>query len=92
MEKVEENNEETIEETIIKEIIQETSIKETNIKDTIEETIIKDTIEETTTLYNAIVLAGGGLKGFGLLGALQCMVDNKLFNENVKYYSVTSIG
>ena len=101
MEKVEENNEETIEETIIKdtieETIQETTIKETTIKDTIEETTIEETSikEETTikeTLYNAIVLAGGGLKGFGLLGALQCMVDNKLFNENVKYYSGTSIG
>ena len=41
--------------------------------------------------FNAIVLSGGGLKGFGLLGGLQYMIDNKLF-ENIKYYSGTSIG
>jgi len=42
-------------------------------------------------IYNAIVMAGGGMKGFGLLGAMQYMIDNKLI-ENVKYYSGTSIG
>ena len=41
--------------------------------------------------FNAIVLSGGGLKGFGLLGGIQYMIDNKLF-ENIKYYSGTSIG
>lgn len=42
-------------------------------------------------IYNAIVMAGGGMKGFGLLGAMQYMIDNKLIG-NVKYYSGTSIG
>ena len=42
-------------------------------------------------LYNAIVMSGGGMKGFGLLGAMQYMIDNKLIGP-VKYYSGTSIG
>lgn len=42
--------------------------------------------------YNAIVLSGGGLKGFGMLGGLQYLYDQKLLHENVKYYSGTSIG
>jgi NTE family protein len=41
--------------------------------------------------YNAIVMSGGGLKGFALLGAMQYMIDNKLIG-NIKYYSGTSIG
>jgi hypothetical protein len=41
--------------------------------------------------FNSIVISGGGIKGFGILGGLQYMFDNKLFDE-VKYYSGTSIG
>ena len=41
--------------------------------------------------YNAIVMSGGGMKGFALLGAIQYMIDNKLIGD-VKYYSGTSIG
>ena len=48
--------------------------------------------ENASKLYNAIILSGGGLKGFGLLGGLQYMVDNKKFDNNVIYYSGTSIG
>ena len=42
-------------------------------------------------VYNAVVMAGGGMKGFGLLGAMQYMIDKKLFGD-IKYYSGTSIG
>lgn len=41
--------------------------------------------------YNAIVMSGGGMKGFALLGAMQYMIDKKMIG-NVKYYSGTSIG
>lgn len=43
------------------------------------------------SLYNTVVMAGGGMKGFGLLGAMQYMIDNKLL-DTIKYYSGTSIG
>jgi predicted acylesterase/phospholipase RssA len=46
----------------------------------------------TNKLYEAIVLSGGGLKGFGLLGGLQYMVDSKRFVDDVLFYSGTSIG
>lgn len=46
----------------------------------------------TDRLYEAIVLSGGGLKGFGLLGGLQYMVDSKRFVDDVLFYSGTSIG
>ena len=42
--------------------------------------------------FNAIVLSGGGIKGLGLLGGLQYMIDNKLFDKDIKYYSGTSVG
>jgi predicted acylesterase/phospholipase RssA len=41
--------------------------------------------------YNSIVLSGGGLKGFGLLGGLQYLIDNKHL-DNIKYFAGTSIG
>jgi predicted acylesterase/phospholipase RssA len=41
--------------------------------------------------YDAIVMSGGGMKGFALLGAIQYMIDNKLIGD-IKYYSGTSIG
>jgi predicted acylesterase/phospholipase RssA len=41
--------------------------------------------------FNSVVISGGGLNGFGILGGLQYMIDNNLFN-NLKYFSGTSIG
>ena len=41
--------------------------------------------------YNSIVLSGGGLKGFGLLGGLQYLIDHKHIDQ-IKYFSGTSIG
>jgi len=43
--------------------------------------------------YNALVMSGGGTKGFCTLGALQYLYDNKIFdNSNIKYYIGTSVG
>ena len=42
-------------------------------------------------MFNAIVLSGGGIKGFGILGGIQYLLDNNLLSD-VKYYSGTSIG
>ena len=42
--------------------------------------------------YNTIILPGGGIKAFSLLGGLQYMFDKNIFDEHVKYYSGTSIG
>jgi len=42
--------------------------------------------------FNAIVLSGGGIKGLGILGGLQYLMDNKYFDKEIKYYSGTSIG
>jgi len=42
-------------------------------------------------IYNTIVISGGALKGFALLGCLQCLVDqNKL--HSINKYIATSIG
>ena len=43
------------------------------------------------SVFNGIAMSGGGLKGFGILGGIQYMMDNKLIND-IKYYSGTSIG
>jgi hypothetical protein len=42
-------------------------------------------------MFNAIVLSGGGIKGFGTLGGIQYLLDNNLLSD-LKYYSGTSIG
>jgi NTE family protein len=42
-------------------------------------------------MFNAIVLSGGGIKGFGTLGGIQYLLDNNLLPD-LKYYSGTSIG
>lgn len=42
-------------------------------------------------MYEGIVLSGGGIKGFCTLGAIQFLIDNKLFNNITHYYS-TSVG
>lgn len=43
--------------------------------------------------YNAIVMSGGGTKGFSTLGALQYMQDNNIINNNdISYYIGTSVG
>jgi predicted acylesterase/phospholipase RssA len=41
--------------------------------------------------FDSIVLCGGGIKGFSILGGIQYMMDQKLFSE-LKYFSGTSIG
>lgn len=43
-------------------------------------------------MYDALILSGGGAKGFSTLGALQYMQDNKLIDPNIKYLIGTSIG
>ena len=42
--------------------------------------------------YKGIILPGGSTKGFCILGALQYMLDHKLFDENIEYLAGTSIG
>ena len=43
--------------------------------------------------YNAIVLPGGGIKGFAVLGSIQYMIDQKLINiDHINFFSGTSIG
>jgi predicted acylesterase/phospholipase RssA len=42
-------------------------------------------------MYDTIVLSGGGLKGIGFLGALQCMADLGYLG-NIKTFIGTSIG
>lgn len=42
-------------------------------------------------MYDTIVLSGGGLKGIGFLGALQCMADMGYLG-NIKTFIGTSIG
>ena len=43
--------------------------------------------------YNAIVMSGGGTKGFSTLGALQYMQDNNIIsNGDISYYIGTSVG
>jgi len=43
--------------------------------------------------YDTIVLSGGGLKGFSILGALQFIVDeDKNFLQNLKKYYGVSVG
>lgn len=45
------------------------------------------------TMYDAIVLSGGGTKGLMQLGAIQYYIDKNLIDiTNVKHYSGTSIG
>jgi len=39
-----------------------------------------------------LVLSGGGIKGFGLVGALQYLIDNHIIDDSITYYSGTSIG
>jgi len=41
-------------------------------------------------MYNSIVICGGGKLGFGILGGIQYMMDQKMLD--VKYFSGTSIG
>jgi predicted patatin/cPLA2 family phospholipase len=43
--------------------------------------------------YNAIIMSGGGTKGFCTLGALQYIQDNNIINNsNISYYIGTSVG
>lgn len=43
--------------------------------------------------YNAILMSGGGTKGFSTLGALQYMQDNNIINNgDISYYIGTSVG
>lgn len=42
-------------------------------------------------MYDTIVLSGGGLKGIGFLGALQCMSDLGILSE-ITHFIGTSIG
>ena len=37
----------------------------------------KESNKEANKEYNALVLAGGGLKGFGILGGIQYIIDSK---------------
>ena len=41
--------------------------------------------------YNTIVIAGGGMKGFAILGVLQYLYQCKLL-KNIKKYIGTSVG
>lgn len=41
-------------------------------------------------MFTGLVLCGGGLKGFAILGGIQYLIDQKMLNA--KYYSGTSIG
>jgi predicted acylesterase/phospholipase RssA len=41
--------------------------------------------------YDTIVISGGALKGFAVLGCLQCLVDQQKLNA-IKKYIGTSIG
>lgn len=41
-------------------------------------------------MFKGIVLSGGGIKGFGILGGIQYLLDHQLCE--FKYYSGTSIG
>lgn len=41
--------------------------------------------------YDTLVLSGGGVKGFHLLGAIQGLIDNQMLN-NIKTYIGTSVG
>ena len=41
--------------------------------------------------YNTIVIAGGGMKGFAILGVLQYLYQSKLL-KNIKKYIGTSVG
>lgn len=50
-----------------------------------------DTINNTK--YNALVLSGGGVKGFATLGCLQYIIDYKIIDiKNIKLMAGTSIG
>ena len=42
-------------------------------------------------MYDTLVLPGGGMKGFSLLGSLQCCIDNNILKD-VKNFLGTSIG
>ena len=41
--------------------------------------------------YNKIIISGGGIKGFGALGIIQFLYDQKLL-KNIKQYVGTSVG
>jgi predicted acylesterase/phospholipase RssA len=57
------------------------------------ETTDKDTNNEDNKEYNARVLAGGGLKGFGILGGIQYIIDSKKIDlKKIHYYAGTSLG
>ena len=47
--------------------------------------------EEKTIQYDTLVLPGGGIKGFFILGGLQAAIDNG-YISNVKTYIGTSVG
>ena len=50
-------------------------------------------MEKDTEEFNALVLAGGGLKGFGILGGIQYLIDAKKIElKKIHYYAGTSIG
>jgi len=43
--------------------------------------------------FDTLVLSGGGAKGFSMLGALQCLIDNKMLNlTNISIFSGSSVG
>ena len=41
-------------------------------------------------MYDTLVLPGGGMKGFTLLGSLQCCIDNDVL-KNVKNFFIFGI-
>jgi len=52
--------------------------------------ISNDEKKEKTNPYETLVLAGGGIKGFSILGAIQAFLDAGLLN--IKNYVATSVG
>jgi len=42
-------------------------------------------------MYDTLVLPGGGMKGFSILGSLQCCIDNNILKD-VKNFLGTSVG
>lgn len=64
-----------------------------NVKNEVNEEVKEKVKEEVKEEYNALVLAGGGLKGFGILGGIQYIIDSKKIElKKIHYYAGTSIG
>ena len=44
-------------------------------------------------MIDTLILSGGGIKGFGFVGALQVLESNQIINiKNIKYYYANSVG